>query len=150
MKLTFKEEAGESGKVADLSGRTHDTASFSTGLELHTADDTDRSVQEIIHDRKMNLTFMKRWQIITENEVKDSLYIYVDDGTRLFRGHWIGKNENTPKYKSEMCRDWQMRRRISFQKNYKACGLTYRGYENNDFNTFIQLILKDIEAKGDK
>ena len=82
------------------------------------------------------------------NEVMIPLYIYVDDGTRLQRALDREKTQNTPKY-AEMCRRFLADEKDFSKERLAACGI-HRGYENNDFNTCIQLILKDIEAKGDK
>ena len=82
------------------------------------------------------------------NEVMIPLYIYVDDGTRLQRALDREKTQNTPKY-AEMCRRFLADEKDFSKERLAACGID-RGYENNDFNTCIQLILKDIEAKGDK
>ena len=82
------------------------------------------------------------------NEVMIPLYIYVDDGTRLQRALDREKTQNTPKY-AEMCRRFLADEKDFSKERLAACGID-RGYENNDFNTSIQLILKDIEAKGDK
>ena len=62
---------------------------------------------------------------------------------RAFRGHWIGKKtQNTPKY-AEMCQRFLADEKDFSKERLAACGID-RGYENNDFNTCIQLILKDI------
>ena len=82
------------------------------------------------------------------NEVMIPLYIYVDDGTRLQRALDREKTQNTPKY-AEMCRRFLADEKDFSKERLAACGID-RGSENNDFNTCIQLILKDIEAKGDK
>ena len=82
------------------------------------------------------------------NEVMIPLYIYVDDGTRLQRALDREKTQNTPKY-AEMCRRFLADEKDFSKERLAACGID-RGYENNDINTCIQLILKDIEAKGDK
>ena len=82
------------------------------------------------------------------NEVMIPLYIYVDDGTRLQRALDREKTQNTPKY-AEMCRRFLADEKDFSKERLAACGID-RGYEKNDFNTCIQLILKDIEAKGDK
>ena len=82
------------------------------------------------------------------NEVMIPLYIYVDDGTRLQRALDREKTQNTPKY-AEMCRRFLADEKDFSKERLAACGID-RGNENNDFNTCIQLILKDIEAKGDK
>lgn len=82
------------------------------------------------------------------NEVMIPLYIYVDDGTRLQRALDREKTQNTPKY-AEMCRRFLADEKDFSKERLAVCGID-RGYENNDFNTCIQLILKDIEAKGDK
>lgn len=82
------------------------------------------------------------------NEVMIPLYIYVDDGTRLQRALDREKTQNTPKY-AEMCRRFLADEKDFSKERLAACGID-RGYENNDFNICIQLILKDIEAKGDK
>ena len=82
------------------------------------------------------------------NEVMIPLYIYVDDGTRLQRALDREKTQHTPKY-AEMCRRFLADEKDFSKERLAACGID-RGYENNDFNTCIQLILKDIEAKGDK
>ena len=76
------------------------------------------------------------------NEVMIPLYIYVDDGTRLQRALDREKTQNTPKY-AEMCRRFLADEKDFSKERLAACGID-RGYENNDFNTCIQLILKDI------
>ena len=82
------------------------------------------------------------------NEVMIPLYIYVDDGTRLQRALDREKTQNTPKY-AEMCRRFLADEKDFSKERLAACGIDRR-YENNDFKTCIQLMLKERAAKGDK
>ena len=76
------------------------------------------------------------------------LYIAVDDGVRLERALRRERQQKKPNY-AELCRRFLADEKDFSKERLAACGID-RGYENNDFNTCIQLILKDIEAKGDK
>lgn len=76
------------------------------------------------------------------------IYIEVEDGIRLERALKREQQQANPKY-AEMCRRFLADEKDFSKERLAACGID-RGYENNDFNTCIQLILKDIEAKGDK
>lgn len=76
------------------------------------------------------------------------IYIEVEDGVRLERALKREQQQASPKY-AEMCRRFLADEKDFSKERLAACGID-RGYENNDFNTCIQLILKDIEAKGDK
>ena len=76
------------------------------------------------------------------------IYIEVEDGERLSRALSRERQQEQPKYE-EMCRRFLADEKDFSKERLAACGID-RGYENNDFNTCIQLILKDIEAKGDK
>lgn len=76
------------------------------------------------------------------------IYIEVEDGVRLERALKREQQQANPKY-AEMCRRFLADEKDFSKERLAACGID-RGYENNDFNTCIQLILKDIEAKGDK
>ena len=76
------------------------------------------------------------------------IYIEVEDGERLSRALSRERQQEQPKYE-EMCRRFLADEKDFSKERVAACGID-RGYENNDFNTCIQLILKDIEAKGDK
>lgn len=82
------------------------------------------------------------------NEVMIPLYIYVDDGTRLQRALDREKTQNTPKY-AEMCRRFLADEKDFSRERLAQCGID-KGYENDDFSTCIQLILRDMEKKGDK
>ena len=76
------------------------------------------------------------------------IYIEVEDGERLNRALNRERQQKIPKY-TELCRRFLADEKDFSKERLAACGID-RGYENNDFNTCIQLILKDIEAKGDK
>jgi guanylate kinase len=76
------------------------------------------------------------------------IYIEVEDGIRLERAIGRERQQREPHYE-EMCRRFLADEKDFSKERLAACGID-RGYENNDFNTCIQLILKDIEAKGDK
>lgn len=82
------------------------------------------------------------------NGVMIPIYIYVEDGIRLQRALDREKTQNTPKY-AEMCRRFLADEKDFSRERLAQCGID-KGYENDDFSTCIQLILRDMEKKGDK
>ena len=82
------------------------------------------------------------------NEVMVPIYIYVEDGIRLQRALDREKTQNVPKY-AEMCRRFLADEKDFSRERLAQCGID-KGYENDDFSTCIQLILRDMEKKGDK